>query len=63
MSIWQDRLRVEEIDLNTKLESLSSFLDTNEYRALEGRNQDILSNQFNAMSDYHAILLERVAQL
>lgn len=57
---YQDRVRAEYDDLNTKLLKLVSFFGTDAYKALPHGEQNLLTSQYRAMCDYRESLSGRI---
>lgn len=56
-----DRLFEEQEELNVKINKLNSFIGSDEYIALQTKQQELLVEQFNVMNEYKRILNERTA--
>lgn len=61
MKLYQRRVVVERDALAEKLERLREFLRTDTYRSLQPDEQGLLTRQHTAMTEYLAVLDERVA--
>lgn len=57
----QQRVILEQGELNDKIEKLNSFLDASIFATLETAEQIRLQRQLTAMINYRDILLERIA--
>ncbi|WP_222166860.1 crAss001_48 related protein [Edaphocola aurantiacus] len=57
----QQRVVTERIELDEKLHKLSQFLKTDIFQNLHSIEQELLTNQFNAMSEYSTILADRIS--
>lgn len=60
MQPHQKRVIDEKKDLDTKIEALSTFIGTPTYHTLSHEDQFLLRRQLVAMSEYSAILRERI---
>lgn len=58
---FQDRVRAEAIELDEKLKKLVAFFPTDTFAALPADEQERLHAQAAAMTDYSAVLSERIA--
>ena len=56
-----DRLKTEEAELAEKTEKLYAFFGTGTYKGLSKRERELLGGQYEAMTEYLAILGERIA--
>ena len=56
-----DRLKTEEAELAEKTEKLYAFFGTGTYKGMSKREQELLGGQYEAMTEYLAILGERIA--
>lgn len=57
------KLCIELGELMMKLDNLESFLESDEFLDLNGRHQDILTDQFDIMKDYATVLGRRIEDL
>lgn len=55
-----DRLKIEECELASKLQSLNNFLTTEAFKKLDDINQYLLTEQAKAMNSYSEILSDRI---
>lgn len=55
-----DKLEIELQELNNKIDNLESFIDSNEFKKLNNKNQLLLFKQRNHMNQYRGILEERI---
>jgi hypothetical protein len=60
-SPYQDRVRQEALELATKIEALKAFLIRHPTLAKKFERK-LLVRQLTAMTKYHSILLQRIAQ-
>ena len=58
-----NRLRIEQEDLEKKLQALTAFAKGKVFNTLEVRMQVMLSEQIKAMSDYGWILTQRIKMM
>lgn len=60
---YADRLIVEKEELNTKMHKLREFLDKEkkEPKFLDAKQMEMMEKQFEAMKEYHDILMTRMA--
>lgn len=56
----QQRVIDEEKELNDKVSKLNNFIASELFKAVDSKEQDLLYQQFNAMSTYHNILKQRI---
>lgn len=57
------RLTAERADLAQKVEKLQAFLDPDNYKKIDSKQQSLLVSQLAAMTDYLRVLDERIADL
>ena len=57
------KLCIELGELMMKLDNLESFLESDEFLDLNGRHQDILTDQLDIMKDYATVLGRRIEDL
>jgi hypothetical protein len=60
---WQDRLKSEVHELHEKANKLAFFMLSDEYKALDGLNKQLLIQQKNAMNEYVEILEDRLKRI
>ncbi|QOR55710.1 MAG: hypothetical protein YHS30scaffold667_6 [Phage 65_10] len=58
---FQDRVRLEKAELDTKIDALAKFLPTEIFGGLPTDEQDRMTAQLAAMQDYSGCLAERIA--
>lgn len=58
-----DRLKKEEVDLGSKLEKLSAYMNSGGFAALEPGHREDLFEQHAAMRQYRTILKRRISKL
>lgn len=56
------RIMFEKKDLGEKLDKLKAYMDSNSYLTLKDKDRDLLTEQFEAMSKYYAVLSARFAK-
>lgn len=56
----QQRVIDEEKELNDKVSKLNNFIASELFKAVDSKEQNLLYQQFNAMSTYHNILKQRI---
>lgn len=61
MEDFQQRVIEEKVELDAKLDSLKSFLQTDTFANLQGAEQERLFRQATIMKDYSAVLQERIS--
>lgn len=59
--LFQQRVVQEKQELDDKLTSLTKFMDGTIFEDLPAAEQDRMERQFAAMTDYSAVLGERIA--
>ncbi|WP_349016780.1 Gp49 family protein [Pseudomonas sp. PS01300] len=57
----QQRVLVEYVDLGDKLTKLNGFLETDLFKSLPAAEQERMTVQRGAMSEYHGVLADRIA--
>lgn len=62
MELYQLRVAQEAVELDSKINKLSAFLNSSQYQDLHANDQYILSRQLKAMIQYSDILHERIAR-
>jgi hypothetical protein len=62
MEGFKERVKIEFRELNEKINRLSAFIGSEIFIALSDEDQNDLITQFNAMSDYAAILEKRISR-
>jgi len=60
MSDFISRLREEKNDLGSRMLKLYEFINSEKFRDVDGAEQDLLRDQFDAMSRYHSALCLRL---
>ena len=61
MKPWERRLIVEYYELTDRIEKLKAFIDNYENMDFNTHvGKDLLELQYNAMRDYHMILMSRM---
>lgn len=58
----QQRIAVEQIELDSKIERLSAFFSTSTYAELDALDQELLTTQLGAMREYSDILSQRISK-
>lgn len=58
---YKTRVIQEKEDLDQKIEKLKNFINSNEFHIVSTNEKDLLIRQLNTMTDYSAILVERIA--
>lgn len=61
MEPYQERVIVERVELDDKLSRLRAFMTTESFRGLSQESRDRLVRQERVMTEYSAILKERIA--
>ena len=59
---WVNRVTKEVEDLEGKIERLTKFLNTEKFKQLSSKQQDLLIEQLTAMWTYHYILIKRIGE-
>lgn len=57
---WKQRVIAEKMELDTRLERLQTFVQTDAFRALSEAERSRLLNQERFMAGYAAVLEERI---
>lgn len=57
---WKRRLVAERDELQAKLQSLTAFLDSKEYKKLSEMSQRLLNMQHRHMMEYYEVLGKRI---
>lgn len=57
---WQQRVRDERAELDTRTEKLSEFIEGEQYLALPRADRHLLARQFGCMIAYRSVLDERI---
>ncbi len=60
METWQERLKQEAIDLDSKIEKLLDFITGDKIDELDPANRALLNIQFEVMQAYAKVLDERI---
>ncbi|AFF28211.1 gp213 [Sphingomonas phage PAU] len=61
MSTFLERLITEQKELSEKISKLHDYISNNShFETLTERNQELLEDQYETMSNYNSILLERI---
>lgn len=60
MESWQERVLDEQNELRKRIFKLSAFQQSSEHTLLDSRDQEILSDQINAMNRYFECLKQRI---
>jgi hypothetical protein len=58
---WYQRLVIEREDLSKKLDKLGGFFGSSQFYKLSAAHQRLLSSQYEAMQNYHKVLMARLA--
>jgi hypothetical protein len=62
MKSYQERVVIERNELNTKIEALEVFIDSDNFKTLvSNKEQELLRYQYRSMVEYWAILNKRIA--
>lgn len=60
MEAYQQRVVDEQVELDTKVQSLVKFMATDAFQLVSSRQRQLLKAQYHAMSLYNDILLQRI---
>lgn len=60
MGNYFERLKLEQQELECKINKLKRFIESVEYISLKLKHQELLVQQFNAMNEYNRILKKRI---
>ena len=60
MGNYFERLKLEQQELECKINKLKRFIGSVEYISLKLKHQELLVQQFNAMNEYNRILKKRI---
>jgi hypothetical protein len=63
MDTFKERLLVEQMELQDKMNKLSSFVNSPKIDNVEPIQKSLLKVQLNAMSTYNECLIERLSNL
>jgi len=63
MSDFKSRLNDEKVELDSKIEKLDSFLESDNVKNIDSVQVSLLNIQSQAMKTYSQILLERITLL
>ncbi len=58
---WQERVRIELDELRSKMTNLELFMQSNQFKALDAENRQLLIKQLQFMYGYATILITRLA--
>lgn len=61
LCLWQQHVVTDAVELETKIEALKAFLIRHPNLAKKSERK-LLVRQLTAMTKYHSILLQRIAQ-
>lgn len=59
---YQIRVKIEKVELDTKIDGLNAFLSGDGTRNLELEDLRLLSDQFYVMNEYSKILARRISR-
>lgn len=60
MNSFKERLTVEKIELKEKIDKLSAFLGSDNFKSIDKRQQGLLRQQLTVMLQYLEILQDRI---
>lgn len=63
MNTFLERLKVEKIELDEKIEKLTAFSNSDKFKDIDSKQQSLLNIQLKIMESYSQILLERLVLL
>lgn len=63
MNTFLERLKVEKIELDEKIEKLLAFSNSEKFKEIDSKQQTLLNVQLKVMESYSQILLERLVLL
>ena len=63
MNTFLERLKVEKIELDEKIEKLTAFSNSDKFKDIDSKQQSLLNIQLKIMESYSQILLERLILL
>lgn len=58
---YQQRVVIEREEIDTKLEKLLQFLNSETFNSLNEKDQELLKRQAIIMGDYSSVLAERIS--
>jgi uncharacterized membrane protein (DUF106 family) len=63
MNTFLERLKVEKIELDERIEKLTAFSNSDKFKDIDSKQQSLLNVQLKIMESYSQILLERLVLL
>jgi hypothetical protein len=63
MSTFIDRLKEEKVELDSKLEKLELFINSDAFKGIDPVQMSLLNLQSKIMESYSQVLIERIAWL
>ena len=63
MNTFLERLKVEKIELDERIEKLTAFSNSDKFKDIDSKQQSLLNIQLKIMESYSQILLERLVLL
>lgn len=57
------KLETEKVELDTKISNLDSFIMSASFNIIDKVQQELLGDQFDAMTEYSRILEKRISNL